>query len=208
MSGATRGTRLINLVGQRFGRWTVLAVHPERMRYGKAGQAITVLWLCRCNCGTERLVFGTNLRRGLSRSCGCLISETTRQRSKKHNQAKRGKVTRAYHCWQHMKQRCLNPNNRDYPNYGGRGITVCERWRSFENFHSDVGDPPPDKSLDRYPDRNGNYEPGNWRWATAKEQVLNRRPPKRKGRRADLAQIQKFAAALARAASGGKEATP
>jgi hypothetical protein len=74
-----------------------------------------------------------------------------------------------------MLNRCGNPNVKDYPDYGGRGITVCERWRIFINFLADMGEAPPNKSIDRWPDKNGNYEPGNCRWATPKEQVENRR---------------------------------
>src|SRR5262249_18299393 len=114
--------RLIDLTGQRFGRWMVLAIHPKRMRYGKAGHAVMALWMCRCSaCGTERLVFATNLRRRLSKSCGCAAHEATRKRNTKHGHAVRSQPTRAYVAWQHMKQRCLNPNNKDYDNYGGRG---------------------------------------------------------------------------------------
>lgn len=71
--------------------------------------------------------------------------------------------------------RCFNPKNQDFKYYGGRGIKVCERWHKFENFLADVGEPPPGLSIDRYPDKNGDYEPGNWRWATQKQQVENRR---------------------------------
>jgi hypothetical protein len=115
-----------------------------------------------------------------------------------------------------MLQRCFNPNNKAYYYYGERGIDVCERWQGehgFENFYADIGDPPPGMSLDRI-DVNGNYEPGNCRWATQAEQVANRRLPKRKlgnvkiyssrmikrgARRAKLMERQKFAATLARA---------
>jgi len=91
-----RTKKLIDLSGRRFGRWTVLGLHPTRMRYGKAMKSIQALWLCRCDCGRESLVLGQNLRSGLSRSCGCRIPEVTRARSTKHGHARRGKVTRAY----------------------------------------------------------------------------------------------------------------
>jgi hypothetical protein len=190
----------IDLIGRKFGRWTVLAIHPKRVRYGRHGQAVSVLWRCRCDCGTERLVFGCNLRHGLSKSCGCLKREKTRQRNTKHGHACKGKVSRAYTRWLSMLQRCFDPNHAGYRYYGARGITVCHRWFKFENFYADMGDPPPGLSIDRI-DVNGNYEPGNCRWATASEQVRNQRPRKRKGRRANIAEIQAFAASLARRAS-------
>lgn len=98
-------------------------------------------------------------------------------RQPKHGAAKRGsKRNKEYTAWQHMKSRCLNPNTKNYSNYGGRGIKVCDRWLKFENFYLDIGDAPsPKHSLDRYPDVNGNYEPSNCRWATDKEQQRNRR---------------------------------
>jgi hypothetical protein len=117
-----------------------------------------------------------------------------------------------------MLQRCFNVNNKAYCYYGERGITVCERWHSFENFYADMGDPPPGLSIDRI-EVNGNYEPGNCRWATQAEQVRNRRSQKRKlgnlriyssrmikreARHAKLAEIQKYAVALARANGRGK----
>jgi hypothetical protein len=195
-------TRVDDIGGMKFGRWRVVALHPERGRSGEA------LWLCRCDCDrhTERLVCGYSLRRGASRSCGCFAREQRRKRLTTHGMTK----TRAYRCWQAMLQRCFNPNNKAHPNYGGRGITVCERWLSFVNFWIDMGDPPPGLTLDRI-DNSGNYQPSNCRWASYAEQIHNRRPFKRrKGRRAELAEIQKFAASLTRAASaaGGVRAAP
>ena len=138
--GRKRATvNLIDLIGKQFGRWFVLAIHPTRIRYGRHGHAVSVLWLCRCDCGTERVVFGENLRRGLTTSCGCRSREKTRERSTRHGHACRGKISSAYSRWNTMLQRCFNPNHKDYPNYGGRGITVCERWLDFLNFLADMG---------------------------------------------------------------------
>jgi hypothetical protein len=89
------------------------------------------------------------------------------------------KVTPAYNAWRSMRQRCGNPKCRNYPNYGGRGIVVCFRWELFDNFLADMGERPPGRSLDRI-DNNGNYEPGNCRWATHSQQQANKRPYKRK----------------------------
>jgi hypothetical protein len=184
--------RLIDLTGQRYGRLRVLAIHPERVRYGKDKRAVAALWHCVCDCGAERLVLGSNLRQGLSTSCGC--------RSRKHGLSK----TRAYTVWNAMMQRCFNPNSRAYCWYGERGITVCKDYCDFMNWRADWGEAPPGKSRDRI-DNDGNYEPENLRWATASVQARNQRPRKRKARRAKLDDINAYAAALARA---GMRAAP
>jgi hypothetical protein len=186
-----------DIAGRRFGRWTVLAIHPERVRYGKIS---CVLWLARCDCGSERIVFAATLRSGVSKSCGCFRREQAIKQNTRHGHTSGGRRSLAYARWQGMLRRCFNPNVRQYCWYGGRGITVCERWLKFENFYADMSDPPPGLSLDRI-NVNGDYEPGNCRWATPTEQVRNRRPPKRKQRRSTLAEIQAYAASLARAGS-------
>lgn len=152
----------IDITGQRFGKLTVI---------GYAGNNRTAAqWLCRCDCGNECIVVGTKLRSGYTKSCSCAQKIVTSIHFKKH-----GKTgTPEYRTWKAMKERCYNVHNIGYKNYGARGIRVCERWlNSFENFLSDMGVKPGKKySIDRK-DSTGNYEPGNCKWATMKEQGGN-----------------------------------
>jgi hypothetical protein len=158
---------LIEMVGKKFGKLTVI----ERVN-GHASK-----WLCRCDCGNNKVVFGGNLRRGHTQSCGCkkVPTEELRARAIRHGHGAPGKHSLTYASWGSMRERCNNSNASGYENYGGRGIKICERWNIFENFLSDMGErPSPKHTLDRI-DPDGNYEPTNCRWATIAEQQRNRR---------------------------------
>lgn len=150
----------IDLSGQRFGTWTVLRFDGVR------GERRRGWWACRCDCGHEKPIRGDSLLGGRSNGC---MSCKNRTHGEGYSVA-RGRSTGTYNSWVSMTGRCRNPNNIGWHLYGGRGIVVCERWASFENFLADMGERPEGKTLDRYPDSNGNYEPANCRWATAKEQ--------------------------------------
>lgn len=158
-----------HLVGLKFNRLLVLSLS------GYTKQRM-LRWRCICDCGRETEVTGAALKRGQIKSCGCLKSESSRKQciQRSTHGAYRSP---AYNSWRCAKGRCFYHGDKSYSQYGGAGITMCERWKnSFAAFLTDMGERPPGTTLDRYPNREGHYEPGNCRWATDLEQAANRRP--------------------------------
>ena len=175
-----RGIRVKDIAGQQFGRLTVLSLDSIRQRPLKRRGT---LWLCQCTCGAKCIVRGTHLQSGNSQSCGCMKRELARELASTQNTTHghaRGSISPTYSVWIGMRKRCQNKATNGYLRYGGRGISVCERWHKFENFLADMGERPPGRTLDRI-NNDGNYEPGNCRWATLEEQNLNRPRLRKKG---------------------------
>lgn len=162
--GPRPGSGLIDLMQHRFGRLVVLRL------IGRKSSA--TWWLCRCDCGKETPCRAGDLRNGHTQSCGCLLRDVLTVIKKKHGL--KGRIPE-YYVWQGMWQRCTNPRHTGYKNYGGRGIKVCERWRSFASFLDDMGRRPHDKLTIERVDNWGNYEPTNCVWDTRKAQAANSR---------------------------------
>ena len=155
------GRNAIDMVGMKFGRLKILRREGSN-KHGKA------LWLCACDCGNTSIAEGVSIRKGVTRSCGCL--------AKPHGEY----LSSEYRTWADMKNRCLNTSIKHYKDYGGRGITVCDRWKnSFKNFIDDMGHKPKEGrySIERI-DNSGNYEPSNCKWADDLEQKQNTRKNK------------------------------
>ncbi|MGH2941084.1 MAG: hypothetical protein ACRDPE_23540 [Solirubrobacterales bacterium] len=173
--------KLIDLEGQVFNRLTVEALAPKPWKTTRAE------WVCVCVCGNEKVAIGQNLLRGRTQSCGCLRHDPDGHRveigvhQERHGHAVRGKTTRTYRSWESMKRRCLNPNANTFQNYGGRGITIDQRWiDSFEVFLREMGERPEGMTLDRI-DNDKGYSKENCCWSTPQQQMTNTRRSKGKG---------------------------
>lgn len=157
----------VELIGRRFGRLVVLKKAPSRNHFN--------YWECVCDCGGTKTARGGDLKNGKTKSCGCIQHEGNRI---KHGYSKKKNTKGEYRVWLGLKGRCLRTTNPKYPDYGGRGIKVCDRWlgkTGFQNFLSDMGErPSPNHSIDRI-NNDGNYEPNNCRWATSSQQSKNKR---------------------------------
>ena len=171
---STRGIPLYQ-IGQKIGRWIVVSGPHRHPKWPSNRHPV---WECRCDCGTLGRVVQGDLRNGRSTSCGCLRAEQVAAKNTSHGLSD----TVAYRRWKGMLDRCYNPKNKSYRHYGGRGIRVYRSWRdSFPAFLAYIGPPPTERhEIDRYPNNDGNYEPGNVRWATHKENCQNTRRTKRR----------------------------
>jgi len=160
-----------NLEGDRFGRWTVIKKDTAERFYKSGRKNTSALWLCRCDCGSEKLISSNSLLSGFSKSCGCLQSEIAKTVNKKHGLYN----TRLYRIWLGIKERCLNPKNTGYSCYGGRGILICDEWRDFETFFAWASENGYSDSLTiERKDVNGNYCPENCCFISMQEQHLNK----------------------------------
>lgn len=168
-----RGAVAENLAGMKFNRLTIKERDKERKK--------RPYWICECECGIIKSVAACDIKSGKTKSCGCFDQERKRTDTVKHGYNR----TPTYVVWSNMHARCSNSKRHDWKNYGGRGISVCGRWKEFVNFLSDMGEKPENLTLDRI-NNDGDYEPGNCRWATASEQRRNQRPRQKSNKSAEI----------------------
>lgn len=170
-----KSSRIIDETGNKHGR--LFVVSRAKNYISKKGKT-AARWNCLCECGTKTIVTSSNLRSKGTASCGCLQKENLKIASVTHGESVNGKSTSEHRAWKALNGRCYNKNSKKYQDYGGRGITVCNRWKGidgFSNFLFDVGRrPTPLHSIDRK-NNNGNYNPKNCKWSTKKEQGRNKR---------------------------------
>lgn len=157
-----------DLTGKSIGLLTVLYYCGIRPK--PCGQP-NHLWMVKCECGNTKIMTGGNLKGTGIVSCGCYKTKKLNTFNHSHGMSR----TPTWNSWSMMIQRCTDENFIEYHRYGGRGIAVCDRWKDFCNFLADMGTRPAGTSIDRFPNNNGNYEPGNCRWATSKQQGRNKR---------------------------------
>jgi len=163
-------TKSVDISGVRFGYLVAIRKSEKKSNAG-------AIWICKCDCGNETEVLSLKLRKGLSRSCGCKKSELISDAVKKHGLSNKSLT---YRTWKEMRQRCNNPNSDKWKWYGGRGISIDERWNNFELFLFDMGERQKGTTLDRI-DPDGNYCKNNCRWATSKQQAETNRGLFKKG---------------------------